>query len=48
MNAVEAAEKSGRAEELHDKLVKLANEHNGSKDGSTSIPATFMRVTVTV
>jgi ubiquinone/menaquinone biosynthesis C-methylase UbiE len=48
MNAVEAAEKSGRAEELHDRLVELAKEQNKSKEAGTFIPATFMRVTVTV
>jgi ubiquinone/menaquinone biosynthesis C-methylase UbiE len=48
MNAVEAAEKSGRSEELHDRLVKLAIEQNKSKEAGTFIPATFMRVTVAV
>ena len=48
MNAVDAAEKSGRSEELHEQLVKLANEQNKSKEAGTFIPATFMRVTVTV
>lgn len=46
MNAVEAAQKSGKAEELHTQLVELARAQNKSADGSTSIPATFMRVTV--
>ncbi len=46
MNAVEAAQKSGRVEELHSQLLELAKEQNKSTDGSTSIPATFMRVTV--
>ena len=45
MNAVEAARKNGKAEELHNQLVELANAQNKSKDG-TFIPATFMRVTV--
>jgi hypothetical protein len=48
MNAVEAAEKNGKAEELHAQLVELANSQNKSKDAGTFIPATFMRVTVTV
>ena len=46
MNAVEAAQKSGKAEELHTQLVALAKAQNKSIDGSTSIPATFLRVTV--
>jgi hypothetical protein len=46
MNAVEAARKSGKAEELHTQLVELANSHNKSKDAGTLIPATFLRVTV--
>ena len=48
MNAVEAAQKNGKAQELHDQLVELANSQNKSKDAGTFIPATFMRVTVTV
>jgi len=46
MNAVEAAQKNGKAEELHAQLVELANSQNKSKDAGTFIPATFMRVTV--
>jgi len=46
MNAVEAAQKNGKAEELHRQLVELANSQNKSKDVGTLIPATFMRVTV--
>ena len=46
MNAVEAAQKSGKMEELHSQLLELAKAQNKSADGSTSIPATFMRVTV--
>ncbi len=46
MNAVEAAQKNGKAEELHTQLVELANSQNKSKDAGTLIPATFMRVTV--
>jgi ubiquinone/menaquinone biosynthesis C-methylase UbiE len=46
MNAVEAAGKSGKIEELHSKLLELAKVQNKSTDGSTSIPATFMRVTI--
>jgi ubiquinone/menaquinone biosynthesis C-methylase UbiE len=46
MNAFEAAEKSGRVEELHDQLVELAKAQNKNTDGGTSIPATFLRVDV--
>ena len=46
MNAFDAAEKNGKAEELRDQLVELANAENKSTDGSISIPATFLRVTV--
>jgi ubiquinone/menaquinone biosynthesis C-methylase UbiE len=48
MNAVDAAQKNGKAEELHNQLLDLAREQNKSTDGSTSIPATFMRVTVSL
>jgi len=48
MNAVDAAQKSGKLEELHNQLLELAKEENKSTDGSTSIPATFMRVTVSL
>ena len=48
MNAVEAAEKNGKSEELHSQLVELATTQNKSTDGSTSIPATFLRVTVSL
>ena len=46
MNAVEAVQKDGKMEELHTQLVELANAQNKSKGAGTSIPATFMRVTV--
>jgi ubiquinone/menaquinone biosynthesis C-methylase UbiE len=48
MNAVEAAEKNGKAEDLHNQLVELASTQNKSNNAGTLIPATFMRVTVTV
>jgi len=48
MNAFEAAEKTGKVEELHNQLLELAREHNTRTDGSTSIPATFLRVTVSL
>jgi ubiquinone/menaquinone biosynthesis C-methylase UbiE len=49
MNAFEAAEKNGRAAELQKELEDLFNSQNtsGSPD-VTSIPATFLRVTVLV
>ena len=49
MGAFEAAEKNGRASDLQKELEKLFDEQNksGMKD-TTSIPATFLRVTVTV
>ena len=46
MNAFEAAQKSGKVEELHNQLLELAKAQNKSADGGTSIPATFLRVTV--
>ena len=48
MNAFEAAEKSGRASDLQKELESLFDSQNKSpsKD-ATSIPATFLRVTVT-
>ncbi|MBI4037686.1 methyltransferase domain-containing protein [Candidatus Curtissbacteria bacterium] len=46
MNAVEAAGKSGKMEELHSQLLELAKAQNKGTDGGTSIPATFLRVTV--
>jgi len=47
MNAFEAAEKQGRAAELQKELVELFNSQNKSQN-ATSIPATFLRVTVAV
>jgi ubiquinone/menaquinone biosynthesis C-methylase UbiE len=46
MNAYEAAQKSGKVEEFHNHLLELAKAQNKSTNGCTSIPATFMRVTV--
>jgi SAM-dependent methyltransferase len=48
MNAFEAAEKNGKVEELQNQLLELAKAQNKSPNGGTSIPATFLRVTVTV
>ncbi len=48
MNAFEAADENGKTEELRGQLVALAEAHNEGGDGGTSIPATFMRVTVSL
>jgi SAM-dependent methyltransferase len=48
MNAFTAAEQDGKAEDLAKELVELFTAQNASSDGSCSIPATFMRVTVNV
>ena len=48
MNAFDAAEKNGKVEELHRQLLDLANAQNTSTGGGTSIPATFLRVTVSL
>ncbi len=56
MNAFEAAEKQGRAGELQKQLEDLFNSQNtaargravSSSENGTSIPATFLRVTVAV
>lgn len=49
MNAFEAAEKNGRAHDLQQEMEELFNSQNKStyKD-STSIPATFLRVSVAI
>jgi ubiquinone/menaquinone biosynthesis C-methylase UbiE len=48
MNAFDAAEKNGRASDLQKELEALFTSHNKSPDKDlTSIPATFLRVTVT-
>ena len=47
MNAFEAAEAGGRADELQTELEVLFTEQNQGANGqSTSIPATFLRVTI--
>lgn len=47
MNAFEAAEKNGKAPDLQHELETLFNAQNKSSDENfTSIPATFLRVTV--
>ena len=48
MNAFEAADKNGRADDLQNDLEALFNSQNKSANKDmTSIPATFLRVTVT-
>ena len=47
MNAFEAAEKNGRADDLQKELdVLFASQNKSANKGATSIPATFLRVTV--
>jgi ubiquinone/menaquinone biosynthesis C-methylase UbiE len=48
MNAVDAAKEHGKADELHNQLVDLAKSQNKNGDAGIFIPATFMRVTVSV
>jgi hypothetical protein len=49
MNAFEAAEKNGRASDLQKELETLFNSQNkSSRKDATSIPATFLRVTVSL
>ena len=49
MNAFEAAAANGREADLHAELDALFNAQNASPNGdATSIPATFLRVTVAV
>jgi hypothetical protein len=47
MNAFEAAEKNGRGDDLRKELEALFESQNQSPNkNTTSIPATFLRVTV--
>jgi SAM-dependent methyltransferase len=46
MNAFEAAATNGREADLQAELETLFTAQNTSADGATSIPATFLRVTV--
>ena len=47
MNAFAAAEQGGKAADLQQELEALFERQNRSQDkGATSIPATFLRVTV--
>ncbi len=49
MNAFDAAEKNSRAADLQKELEELFSRQNkGNGNGVTSIPATFLRVTVTL
>jgi len=49
MNAFEAAEKNGRTDELARELDALfASQNRSPRADATSIPATFLRVTVSV
>ena len=48
MNALDAAKQSGRGEESHKQVVEIANAQNRSGNDSTSMPATFLRVTVSL
>ncbi len=47
MNAFEAAEQNGRAADLQQELEDLFNSQNRSpRKDATTIPATYLRVTV--
>jgi len=46
MNAFEAAERRGTAEDLRRQLEDLARAHNRSPDGGIAMSATFLRVTI--
>jgi hypothetical protein len=47
MNAFESAEKNGRSDNLQSELEDLFQSHNKSlRKDATSIPATYLRVTV--
>lgn len=48
MNAFEAAQNSGKVDELHHQILELAKAQNQSTGGGTSISATFLRVTVQI
>ena len=48
MNAFDAAEMEGKADELKNQLIALVESQNTRTGGGTEMPATFMRVTVNV
>jgi hypothetical protein len=48
MNAFEAAEKNGKGAQLQQELEDLfIKENTSTADNTTSIPATYLKVTVT-
>ena len=47
MNAFEAAEKAGRADQLQAELDRALRSPERRRQGSTEIPATFLKVTAT-
>ena len=48
MNAFDAAEANGRAAELQEELGPVQRQNHSPNPDTTSIPATFLRVTVVV
>jgi hypothetical protein len=49
MNAFEAAEQNGRADDLRRELEDLfERENTSSNQNTTSIPATFLRATISI
>lgn len=48
MNAFDAAKQTGRTEELQRQLLDLATSQNQSPSRGLSVPATFMRITVSL
>ena len=49
MNAFDAAEKNGRADALQAELEALfASQNRSARDDHATVPATFLRVTVSV
>jgi ubiquinone/menaquinone biosynthesis C-methylase UbiE len=48
MNAFDAAEKNGKTAELHGQVLALAKSQNRRSSGGVAIPATFLRVTVSL
>jgi hypothetical protein len=48
MNAFAAAGQNGRSDDLARELVELFTAQNRRGNGTCAIPATFMRVTVSV
>jgi hypothetical protein len=47
-SAFESAERAGRSQELQDELETLFNSQNTSPGNGTTIPATYLAVTVKV